>query len=122
MLATKNTKVTNEGESMKRYIFFLAAGLFLISSNVYAEDGKATFDAMRCGVCHKPDTGKSMPSLKIIAAAYKEKKEQLMDYFNGNAEPLVNPEKKGIMKMYIEKTKKLEDDQQAALADFIMSH
>ena len=107
---------------MKYYMLILVAGLFSISLNVYAEDGQTTFDSMRCGVCHKPDTGKSMPSLKDIAAAYKGKEDQLLSYFKGDSEPLVNPQKKGIMKLYLEKTKKLEDEEREALADFILSH
>ena len=107
---------------MKNYIFIVVAGLFLIGLNVYAQDGQATFDSLRCGVCHKPDTGTSMPSLKEIAAAYKGKEDQLVSYFKGDSEPLVSPQKKGIMKVYIEKTKILEDDQRKSLADFILSH
>ena len=107
---------------MKYLIAIVVAALFLISLNVYAEDGQATFDSLRCGICHKPDTGKTMPSLKDIAAAYKGKEDQLLDYFKGDSESIVNPQKKGTMKVFIEKTKMLEDDQRKGLADFILSH
>ena len=107
---------------MKYYMLIVVAGLFLISMNAYAEDGQATFDSLRCGICHKPDTGKTMPSLKDIAAAYKGKENQLLSYFKGDSEPIVSPQKKGTMKAFNEKTKKLEDDQRKALADFILSH
>ena len=107
---------------MKVGIIILVAGLFLFGTNLCAEDGEAIFDSLRCNACHKPDTGKAMPSLKIIAAAYEGKEDRLLSYFKGDSEPVVNPEKKGIMRLYIEKTKDLEDDQRKALADFILSH
>ena len=103
-------------------MLIVVAGLFLIGVNVHAEDGQATFDSLRCGVCHKPDTGQAMPSLKDIAAAYKGKENQLLNYFKGDSEPIVSPQKKGSMKVFIEKTKILEDDQRKALADFILNH
>lgn len=107
---------------MKYYMLIAVAGLFLIGLNAYAQEGEATFDALRCGVCHRPDTGEAMPSLKTIAVAYKGKEYQLLSYLKGDSESIVSPQKKGAMKAYIEKTKILEEDQRKALADFILSH
>ena len=106
-----------------KYLLAIAVAAFLLTGlNVYAEDGEATFNSLRCNICHKPDTGKTFPSLKDIAAAYKGKEDQLLNYFKGESEPIVNPQKRGSMKAFIEKTKKLEEDQRKGLADFILSH
>ena len=107
---------------MKHYIHVVVAMILMASVNVYAEEEQETFNSLRCGMCHKTDSGSTMPSLKDIAAAYKGKEDQLLSYFKGEAEPLVNPEKSGAMKTFIEKTKQLEDEERKALADFILGH
>ena len=107
---------------MKYYMLIAVAGIFLFSLSALAEDGQTTFNTLHCGICHKPDTGASMPSLKEISAAYKGKEDQLSSYLKGDSEPLVNPQKKGTMTVFIEKTKKLDDGQRKDLADFILSH
>ena len=107
---------------MKYFLAIAVAAFFLTGLNVYAEDGEGTFKSLHCNICHKPDTGKTFPSLKDIAAAYKGREDQLLKYFKGESESVVNPQKMGSMKSFIEKTKKLEDDQRQGLADFILSH
>ena len=107
---------------MKYYMLIVVAGVFFICSSAYAEDGQTTFNSLRCSMCHKVDTGTTMPSLKEIAAAYAGKEDQLLSYFKGESEPVVKPGKKGMMNGSLEKTKKLEDAQRKALADFILSH
>lgn len=110
------------GENMKFCMLIAVVGILLISAGAYAEDGQTTFNSLRCGMCHKPDTGTTMPSLKDIAAAYEGNEDQLLSYLKGESESVVNPGKKGMMTGALLKTKKLEDDQRKALADFILSH
>ncbi len=62
------------------------------------------------------------PSLNEIARYYKGNKNQLQSYLKGEAESIVNPEKGGMMKRYIEKTKALKEGERKALADFILRH
>ena len=107
---------------MRFFILFVLTGLLLVGFNVNAEDGIAVFESLHCGTCHKIDTGKVNPSLKEITQAYKGKENQLQSYLKGEAESIVNPEKGGMMKRYIEKTKVLKDEERKALADFILSH
>ena len=107
---------------MKHFLPVILAALLLLGVNVRAEEGKMLFDSLRCGICHKVDTGKSTPSLKEIARSYKEKENQLLDYLEGKAEPIINPERGGTMKRYIEKTRGLKEDERKALSGFILSH
>jgi cytochrome c551/c552 len=66
----------------------------MVAFTVNAEHGnRAVFDSLRCGTCHKLDTGKINPSLKEIPQAYKGKENQLLSYLKGAAESVVNPEK-----------------------------
>ena len=106
---------------MKKY-FVLNLMLFLsfIVFSVNADEGKdATFKSLRCSMCHKPDTGKSFPSLKEISKAYKGDKEKLVGYLKGTSEPIVK-EKSKTMDRYLEKTKELSSKEVKMLAEFIM--
>ena len=69
---------------------------------------------------HSPvKASKVNPSLVEIAQAYKGQTERLAGYLNCAEESIVRPEKAGMMKRYVEKTKALTDAQRSALADFI---
>ena len=105
---------------MRCYFLVLMTGFLLVAFMAKAEDGKAVFDALHCGNCHKVDTGKTNPSLNEIALAYKGKEDQLLSYFKGDAESLIDPEKGDRMKRYIEKTKALSDGERKTLVDFIL--
>jgi cytochrome c len=106
-----------------KYLYLVVVVCFLLTAvEVKAEEGEELFKSLRCGICHKPDTGKSIPSLKEIARSYTGKENRLSSYLNGEAEALINPEKGGMMKRYIEKTKALSGDERKSLADFILGH
>ena len=57
-----------------------------------------------------------------MAQAYQGKGDQLVSYLKGEAEPLIEWGKAGLMKRAIEKTKALSDVDRKTLADFIISH
>ena len=107
---------------MKKLGLFVLAGVILVAVNVTAEDGAAIFESQRCGICHKPDIAKTSPSLKEIAQAYHGKKDHLIEYFKGEAKPVIDTGKANMMKGALEKTKALSDADRKALADFIMGH
>ena len=97
--------------------------LFFVSALSANEQGEEIFKSKGCIFCHK--TGRSsgtIPSLSELAKAYKGKKEQLIQYFKGEADPIVDPERAGTMKRQIEKTKAMSDPERTALADFMLSH
>ena len=106
-----------------KYLALVIFTILLLSGlEAKAEDGKDVFESLHCGICHKVDTGKTNPSLMEIAEAYKGKESQLMSYLQGESESVVRPEKRGIMKGYIKKTKTLPDEERKSLADFILKH
>ena len=105
---------------MKNAILVIVSSLVLLSAGLAGAQGDAVFQAQRCGVCHKPDTGKTTPSLKEIAQAYMGKEGQLVQYIKGEAGPIIRAEKSSTMNRYIEKTRLLTDEERKALAGFIL--
>ncbi len=84
------------------------------------KDGKTLFMENGCVACHK-ETEKSVgPSLKDIAAKYGDK-AKLIEFLKGNAEAIVDPAQFATMKPNLEITKKMNDADLGALADYIMS-
>jgi cytochrome c551/c552 len=94
--------------------------LVLQSPDIKAEDGRTVFESLRCGICHKADEGKSNPSLAEISKAYNRDEARLTVYFRGEAEPVVNKEKSGLMKRYIEKTKALSREDLKSLVGYVL--
>jgi len=88
-----------------------------------AESGESLFKSLGCMSCHHVErTSNVNPSLTDIAQAYQGKQRQLLSYLNGQADAVVKPEKAGMMKRYVEKTKALTDPERTALADYIQGH
>jgi len=109
---------------MKISILSFAIFLSLNFANAVSADeqGEAIFKSKGCMFCHKtegPASG-SIPSLSELTKAYKGEKERLTQYFEGNADPIVIPERAISMKRPLEKTKALSDSERSALADFVL--
>ncbi|MFZ0483922.1 MAG: c-type cytochrome [Desulfobacterales bacterium] len=97
--------------------------LFFVSALSAGEQGEEIFKSNGCIFCHKPGRSSgTIPSLPDLAKAYKGNQQQLVRYLNGEADPIVKPERAGTMKRQIEKTKSLSDSERTALADFMLSH
>jgi cytochrome c551/c552 len=97
--------------------------LFFVSALSANEQGEEIFKSKGCIFCHKlGDSSGTIPSLSELAKAYKGKQKRLVRYLNGEAGPIVNPERSGTMKRQIEKTKAMSDSDRTALADFMLSH
>jgi len=104
-------------------ILVIFLGLFFVSALSANEQGEKIFKSKGCIFCHKLESSSgTIPSLSEVANAYKGKKEQLVQYFKGEAHPIVNPKSAGTMKRQIEKTKAMSDSDRTALADFMLNH
>jgi cytochrome c551/c552 len=99
-------------------------GILLISPLSFGgENGEAIFKSLGCMSCHHPEkASKINPSLVDIAQTYQGKQQQLTGYLNGLSAAMVKPEKAGMMKRYVEKTKALTDQERVAIAEFILGH
>jgi cytochrome c len=103
-------------------VIFIAVCCFSVPA-LAADQGVALFKSQGCMACHRPEgSSKVNPSLTEIAQMYLGKEDQLTRYLNGEAEAIVKPDKAGMMKRHIEKTKKLSDADRNLIADYIMSY
>lgn len=108
---------------MKKNIVMLIVIFFLTAPAIAAAQGEALFKSQGCTSCHRPEgSSKVNPSLTEIARMYQGKEDQLTNYLNGEAEAIVKPDKAGMMKRYIEKTKQLSDADRKSIADFILTY
>ncbi len=95
--------------------------LFLVGYLFGSEQGLELFKSRGCASCHQPSVEAFGPSLKKIAKAYKGKREDLIRYLRGEAPPIVDPSRAGIMEAQLTMVKDLEEEQLLALVDFILS-
>ncbi len=100
----------------------LLAIVVLAGGVTFAADGGAIFKSKGCASCHQPAADTVGPSLKKMAGAYAGKKDQLVKFLKGQADPIVDPAKAAIMKAQLTTIKNLPQDQLEALADYILSH
>jgi cytochrome c551/c552 len=111
---------------MKKYLIaaIIIMGILILglqSSDIRAENSNTIFESLRCGTCHKPNTGKAFPSLKEIVKAYDGNEGRLISYLQGETGPIVKKEKVELMKRYIEKTKALSREDIKSLVDYILN-
>ena len=113
---------------MKRLVLsnvtaLLACSFLILGTLAWAADmgGEATFQSLKCHICHKPDRKSAGPSLEEIAKAYSGQGQRLAQYFKGESEPLVDPGKWRVMEGQLKKTKEISDAERKDLAAYILS-
>ncbi|WP_457625913.1 c-type cytochrome [Persephonella sp.] len=107
---------------MKKIMTAAVLGLAITTAGAMAADGGALFKSKGCAACHQASVDTVGPSLKKIAQAYKGKEGDLIKFLKGEAKPIVDPAKFGIMKPQLNTTKAMSDDELKAMAEFILSH
>jgi len=85
------------------------------------KDGYTLFLENGCTACHKEKEKSVGPGLNEIAAAYAGKEDALIAFMKGKGEAIVDPPQFSVMQPNIEITKKMNDADLKALADYIMS-
>ena len=85
-------------------------------------DGKALFLNNGCVACHQMDKKTVGPSIKEIAAAYADKKDDLVKFLKGEGKAIVDPAQFAVMQPNLATTKKMNDAERAGLADYILSN
>ena len=105
-------------------IFVLAAAFGLFAAGpgpAPAADGQDLFTDMGCVSCHKPDRKTAGSALKDIAQAYGGDEAALLKFFRDESKPLVVPQLPASMAKQREKIKLLSEEDQKALAAYILS-
>ena len=87
------------------------------------ELGEAIFNGKgACVACHKPDVKLIGPSLQDLAKIYKEKNGDMVSFFKGEGEAIVDPTQYEVMKPNLELTKTFSDEELKALEAYVYSH
>ena len=87
------------------------------------ELGEAIFNGKgACVACHKPDVKLIGPSLQDLAKIYKEKNGDMVSFFKGKGEAIVDPTQYEVMKTNLELTKTFSDEELKALEAYVYSH
>ena len=120
---------------MKKTIYFLILSFFIIScgtkevttkedtlSAPTIEKGEALFTENNCTACHKIDQKIIGPSLQETAKIYKEKNGNMIAFLKEEAEPIVNQELYETMKINLQVTKTMSDEELQSLEMYILSH
>ena len=120
---------------MKHIIYSLILSFFIISCDKKEtskteetltaptpEKGEALFTANNCIACHKVDQKIIGPSLQETAKIYKEKNGDMIAFLKEEAEPIVNPALYETMKINLQITKTMSDEELQSLEMYILSH
>ncbi len=107
---------------MKKVIATAVLGFAVTVSGAMAADGEALFKSNGCAACHQANVKTVGPSLKEIAQAYKGKEGDMIKFLKGEAKPIVDPAKFGIMKPQLNKTKNMSEEELKALVEFMLKH
>ncbi len=111
---------------MRKTALIFALAILIYGADVFADsdNGELLFKGFACNSCHDVTKSTLGPSLKMIAAGYDGKKDELIRYFDGKSHPIVTPDKSVTMRFTLsntlEKLKKLADKDKSDLADFIL--
>ena len=109
---------------MKRFVLMtlMACGCLMLGTVLWAADGggEATFQSLKCHICHKPNRKSAGPSLPEIAKAYSGQQQQLVQYLKGESEPLIDFGKRQVMERKLKKTREISDTERRDLADYIL--
>jgi cytochrome c len=110
---------------MRKVFFIIPVVICLITAfSVFdqplAADGKALFEKMNCGACHKPAQKTAGSSLATIGQRYQSA-DKLVSYFKGQAEPVIQKTTPPTMKKPLQQLQALSNEEQRAVADYILS-
>lgn len=85
------------------------------------EIGQQLFQDKNCAACHQPDQKVVGPSLQEIAKIYKEKNASIVSFLKEEAEPIVDPAMYESMKINLQITKNLSEEELKSLEMYFLS-
>lgn len=86
------------------------------------ERGEALFIENNCTACHQPDQKVVGPSLQETAKIYKEQKGNMVAFLKEEAPPIVDESMYESMKINLQLTKMMTDEELQSLEMYILSH
>lgn len=82
--------------------------------------GEELFTSNGCVACHQAETKTVGPALKEIAEAYTGNEDGLKAFLNGEGDAIVDPAQAAVMAPQTDITKKMSDEERAAIAKYIL--
>lgn len=90
------------------------------SEKTNLELGKSIFNSKgQCVTCHKASQKVIGPSVVDIVSVYKQENADMVAFLKGNLDPIVEPSQFMIMKVNLEITKKMTDEELQAVVDYM---
>ena len=86
------------------------------------EKGLVLFQENNCASCHQPDQKVIGPSLQEIANLYKKENGSIVSFLKEEADPIVDPNMYESMKINLQVTKMMTDDELQSLELYLLSH
>jgi cytochrome c len=86
------------------------------------EKGLVLFQENNCAACHQPDQKVIGPSLQEIAIIYKKEKGNIVSFLKEEADPIVDPKMYESMKINLQVTKMMTDEELQSLELYLLSH
>jgi cytochrome c len=86
------------------------------------ERGEALFIENNCTACHQPDQKVVGPSLQQTAKIYKEQKGNMVAFLKEEAPPIVDESMYESMKINLQLTKMMSDEELQSLEMYILSN
>ena len=115
----------------KKYVllvssFFLFVSFISPKKNIYQSipdiinvDGKSLTVSKGCTLCHHPEKQIVGPSFKNIANKYNSNASEILNFLNGNSNPIVDPEEFQYMKPVLSQLKHTSKEEKEAIAKYI---
>lgn len=97
----------------------LAYGTLLFGA-VDNSGGGALFNERGCIMCHTLDADMVGPSIRTISMRYTGNENGLVMYLKGQGQPIVYPERDGMMRPQLMKIGNLYEDEYRSLARYII--
>lgn len=86
------------------------------------EKGLILFQENNCAACHQPDQKVIGPSLQEIANLYKKENGSIVSFLKEETDPIVDPKMYESMKINLQITKTMTDEELESLELYFLSH
>lgn len=93
-----------------------------VASVPTVEKGLILFQENNCAACHQPDQKVIGPSLQEIANLYKKENGSIVSFLKEEADPIVDPKMYESMKINLQITKNMSDEELESLELYFLSH
>lgn len=93
-----------------------------VASVPTVEKGLILFQENNCAACHQPDQKVIGPSMQEIATIYKKENGSIVSFLKEEADPIVDPKMYESMKINLQITKNMSDEELQSLELYFLSH